>query len=70
MRKFSTTEAAKMIGLHRVNLQQAISQKRVTPPRLTTVGGVRIRLWTRKDVERARKQLPKIKDGRRRRKKK
>ncbi len=50
-----------MIGLHRVNLQQAISQKRVTPPRLTTVGGVRIRLWTRKDVERARKQLKKRK---------
>ena len=59
-----------MIGLHRVNLQQAIAQKRVTPPRLTTVGGVRIRLWNRQDVERARKQLSKIKDGRRRRKKK
>ncbi len=50
-----------MIGLHRVNLQQAISQKRVTPPRLTAVGGVKVRLWTRKDVERARKQLKKRK---------
>ena len=59
-----------MIGLHRVNLQQAIAQKRVTPPRLTTVGGVRIRLWTRKDVERARKQMSKLKPTNGRRKKK
>ena len=57
MRKLSTSEAAKMLGLHRPNLQRAIAQGRVPAPRLTMVGGIKFRLWTRKDVERARKAL-------------
>ena len=61
MRKFSTTEAAEMLGLHRPNLQRAIAEGRVKAPRLIRVGTVKIRLWTRKDVERARKALEKRK---------
>ncbi len=61
MRKFSTAEAAKMLGLHRPHLQRAIAQGRVRPPRLIRVGGASARLWTRKDVERARKALKKRK---------
>ena len=69
MRKLSTSEAAKMLKIDRANLQRAIRQGKVSPPRLVTVGGITFRLWTHKDVERVRKQLPKIKDGRRKRKK-
>ncbi len=61
MRKFSTAEAAKMLGLHRPHLQRAIAQGRVRPPRLIRVGGASARLWTDKDVERARKALKKRK---------
>lgn len=61
MRRFSTSEAAKMLGLHRPHLQRAIAQGRVPAPRLLRVGGVKVRLWTRKDVERARKALKKRK---------
>jgi len=59
MRTFSTAEAAKKLSVHRVNLQKAIADGRVIPPRLSKVGGVKIRLWTVKDIERARKALSK-----------
>jgi len=45
------------LGIHRVNLQRAIAGGRITPPRVTKVGRVKVRLWTAKDIERARKQL-------------
>ena len=61
MRKFSTSEAAKKMGLDRANLQRAMRKGAVSPPRLVTVGGVKVRLWTDKDVERARKVLKKRK---------
>jgi len=70
MRKFSTAEAAKMLGLRRPHLQRAIAQGRVRPPRLIRVGGTSARLWTDKDVERARKQMSKLKPTNGRRKKK
>lgn len=59
MRMYSTAEAAKELGIHRVNLQKAIAGGRITPPRVTKVGGVKVRLWTAKDIERARKNLKK-----------
>jgi len=55
--KVSTTQAAKLLGLHQPNLQRAIREGRVKAPPLVTVGGVKIRLWSPKDVERARKSL-------------
>lgn len=61
MKRFSTTEAAKKLGLHRPHLQRAIANSRVKAPKLTRVGGVKVRLWTIKDVERARKALKKTK---------
>ncbi len=50
-----------MLGLHQPNLQRAITEGKVHAPPLTTVGRVRVRLWTGKDVERARKALKKRK---------
>ena len=61
MRRFSTTEVAKMLGLHQPNLQRAIRDGKVKAPPLTRVGGVKVRLWSEKDVERARKALKKRK---------
>ena len=57
MRTFSTTEAAEELSIHRVNLQKAIAVGKVKPPRVTRVGGVKVRLWTKADIERARKAL-------------
>jgi excisionase family DNA binding protein len=61
MRKYSTTEVAKMLGIHQPNLQRAIRQKRVTAPPIVKVGKLRIRLWSKTDVEAARKELSKRK---------
>jgi hypothetical protein len=53
----STTEAAGKLGMHRVNLQRAIKNKKIPAPKLSKVGGVSVRLWTTRDIERARKAM-------------
>jgi hypothetical protein len=50
-----------MLGIHQPNLQRAIRQKRVTAPPLVKVGRMRIRLWTKTEVETARKEMRKSK---------
>jgi 1-aminocyclopropane-1-carboxylate deaminase/D-cysteine desulfhydrase-like pyridoxal-dependent ACC family enzyme len=57
MRAFSTTQAAKKLGMHRVNLQNAIKQRKIPAPKLSKVGGVSVRLWTARDISRARKAM-------------
>ena len=54
MRQYSTAQVAKMLGLHQPNLQRLIREKRIPFPALQRVGKLRIRLWTPKDVQRAR----------------
>jgi len=61
MLKFSTAEAARRLGLRRPHLQRAIAQGKVDAPPLISVGPVKVRLWSPKDVERARKALKKPK---------
>jgi hypothetical protein len=63
MRKYSTAQVAKMLGLYQPNLQRIMAQGRVKAPPLVAVGGVKVRLWSEKDVERARKVLGKRKKG-------
>lgn len=57
MKRYSTVQAAKMLGIHPANLQRLMRQKRVSFPPIEMVGGLRIRLWTETDVERARKAM-------------
>ena len=70
MRTYSTREAARILGVDRITLQRYIAKKVVAAPPLRKLGGGRFREWTNRDIERVRKQLPKIKNGRRKRKKK
>jgi hypothetical protein len=58
MRSYSTAEVAKMLGLLRPNLQRAIAHG-LPAPKPLVVGRVKVRLWTKADVERARKALKK-----------
>lgn len=46
-----------MLKMRQPHLQRAIAQGKVTPPPLVKVGNIRIRLWSDRDVERARKSL-------------
>jgi len=59
MRKYSTNEVAKMLGIHQPNLQRAIRQERIPAPPVVKVGRLRIRLWTKAEVEAARRELRK-----------
>ena len=59
MRRYSTAQVAKVLGLHQPNLQRLIRESRIPFPPLRRVGKLRIRLWTPRDVKRAREALRK-----------
>ena len=62
--RFSTRQAAKKLGCTLLTLQRHVSAKTVAAPSLQKVGGVSVRLWTDRDIERARKVLAGIRPGR------
>jgi hypothetical protein len=55
MERYSTVQAAKRCGLHPVTLQRWIAGRKFSAPPMQRVGGVVVRLWTNRDVERIRK---------------
>ena len=61
---YSTREAAKKLGLGFSTLSQYITAQKIPIPKLTRVGGVRVRLWSEHDLNRVRKILPTIVNGR------
>jgi excisionase family DNA binding protein len=56
-RKYSTVEVAKKLGIAQSNLQRLIRQGRIEAPPVQMLGTVKIRLWTRADIKKARKAL-------------
>ena len=60
----STRAAAGKLGISLISLQRYIAAKKISAPRLRALGSVRIRLWTDQDIQRVRKELPVIKNGR------
>jgi hypothetical protein len=63
-RRYSTNEVARMLRMNQANLQRLIRHKRIPFPPLVQVGGLKIRLWTKTQVERARKALAKRREKR------
>ena len=70
MRGLSTRDAARKLGLSFTSLNRYIAAKKIPLPTLVRVGGVRVRLWSDKDITKVRAQLPKIRNGRKLRYKK
>jgi predicted DNA-binding transcriptional regulator AlpA len=64
MPKVSTNQVAKTLGIGVATLTRHIQSGKVTAPKPTMVGGMRMRLWSESDVERLRAVLPKIRNGR------
>lgn len=65
MQRYSTREAAKKLGITGVALGRYVKRGKVAAPVHTAKAGVRtIQLWTEEDIERVRKLLPKIANGR------
>ncbi len=55
MKRYSSSQAAKLIGVTLRTLQTWIGDGKVKAPRLSTVGGVKVRLWSKADIARIRK---------------
>ena len=55
MKSYSTVQVARMIGVHKVTLQRWLLDGKLREPRRISNGGVDARVWTDRDVERARK---------------
>ncbi len=62
--RLSTREAAKKLGRTLVTLQRHIAAGTIKPPPVVEVGTIRIRLWTARDIEKARKVLAGVHPGR------
>ncbi len=63
----STREAAKKLGITILTLQRHVSAETFEAPPLQKIGGVKIRLWSERDIEKARKVLASTKPGRKKR---
>jgi len=68
MATFSTREAAEKLGISLMSLQRYIAARKIQAPKLRRLGKVTARLWSASDIEKVRKQLPKIANGRKKRK--
>ena len=64
MATLSTRQAAKKLGLDATTLSRYIASKKVPAPKTIQLGGIRVHAWSERDIERVRKLLPKIKNGR------
>jgi transposase len=60
----STRDAAKKLGVNLVTLQRHIAAKTIKVPPLQKVGGVTVRLWSRRDIDHAGTILRKVRPGR------
>ena len=60
MKACSSREAAKKLKISLMTLQRYIADGNwIKAPVLQKIGGVRVRLWTSRDIERARKLMEK-----------
>jgi transposase len=62
--RLSTREAAKKLGVTLLTLQRHVSKRTIEAPPLQKIGGVTMRLWTARAVEKARKVLAATRPGR------
>lgn len=72
MKRFTTTQAAKLLGIHLDTLAHYVAVGKVPSPEMIPVGtGKRVvHLWTEPEIEHVRTLLPKIANGRKTRHKK
>jgi predicted site-specific integrase-resolvase len=62
--KYSTRQAAKELGLHYTTFHKYLREKKIPLPAMSRIAGVRVRLWNESNIDRVRKLLPKIANGR------
>jgi excisionase family DNA binding protein len=65
MASYSTREAANLLGVSMATINRYIVAGTIPVPPLTRVGGVTVRLWSAKHLNKAKKVLATFTDGRR-----
>src|SRR5690348_2067864 len=70
MQKISTEQVAEVVGLNSATLSRYIKSGKITAPKETMVGRIRMRLWSDSDIRRLKEILPTIANGRKTRYKK
>ncbi len=70
MNKLSTEQVAKKLGITGASLSRYIKAGKISAPEEIQAGGMRMRLWSDREIEQLRKLLPKIANGRKTRYKK
>jgi excisionase family DNA binding protein len=60
VKQHTTKEAAEKLGVHRVTLQNWIAEGKIPAPRMQNIGGGCVRLWSEKDIRKARKAIAKL----------
>lgn len=51
----STSQFVRLLKIGRATVHRWIADGKISPPRKRKVGGVTVRMWTKKDVERVRR---------------
>jgi len=64
MNRYSTPQAAEKLGLSLMTLNRYLAAKKIPVPPVQLVGKLKVRLWNDGDIEKVRKLLPKIANGR------
>lgn len=65
MKTHSSRAAAKKLDISLMTLQRYIAGGNwIKAPKLQTIGGIKVRLWTDRDIQRARKLISKLKGAR------
>lgn len=64
MDRFSTTQAAKKLGIALSTLSRYISDGKIPAPEIVKIGDLMVHSWSEEDIESVRKLLPKIANGR------
>jgi hypothetical protein len=70
MKTFSTTQAARKLGIDPMTLSRYIKLKKVPAPKIFAVGESSLHAWSAEEIEHVRQLLPKIANGRKTRYKK
>jgi len=65
MGNYSTRETAKLLGVSMATINRYIVAGTIPVPPLTQVGGVTVRLWSDKDIAKAKRIVAAFTDGRR-----
>jgi hypothetical protein len=61
---FSTSQAAKMLGIGIRTLSRYVAEGKVPAPTIIQAGGNTVHVWAENEVENVRKLLPEIANGR------